>query len=84
MAARQIKLFQNLPYVLDLALPDYSLFPRVKREFASLTLTQDTFKKEWEGAIRSIKAEDFPEAFRRWFQRHEKCVAISGRYIEKI
>ncbi len=83
MAARQIKLIQNLPYALDLTLPNYSLFPRVKRELAGLMLTQDTFKKEWEGAVRSIEAVDFAEAFRSWFQRHEKCVAISGGYVEK-
>jgi hypothetical protein len=55
----------------------------VKRELAGLTLTQETFKKEWEGAVRSIAAADFAEAFRRWYERHEKCVAIGGGYVEK-
>jgi hypothetical protein len=74
LAARDIKLIEHPPYLLDLAPADYFLFPRVKRELAGLTLTQNTFKKEWEGAIRSITAADFAEAFRRWFQRHEKYV----------
>jgi hypothetical protein len=50
-----------------LAPADYFLFPRVKRELAGLTLTQDSFKKAWEGAVRSITAADFAEAFWRWF-----------------
>jgi hypothetical protein len=66
-----------------LAPADYFLFPRVKRELAGLTLTQDTFKKEWEGAVRSTTVADFAEAFQRWFQCHKKRVAISGGYIEK-
>jgi hypothetical protein len=66
-----------------LASADYFLFSRVKRELAGLTLTQDIFKKEWEGAVQSITAAVFPDAFRRWFQQHEKCVAISIGYVEK-
>jgi histone-lysine N-methyltransferase SETMAR len=82
-AARDMKLIEHLPYSPNLAPTDYFLFPRVKRELAGLTLTQDTFKKEWEGAVRSITTADFAEAFRRWFQRHKKCVLIGGGYVEK-
>jgi hypothetical protein len=49
LAARDVKLIEHPPYSPDLALADYFLFPRVKRELAGLTLTQETFKKEWEG-----------------------------------
>jgi hypothetical protein len=59
LAARDIKLIEHLPYLPDLEPADYFLFPRVKRELAGLTLTQDTFKKELEGAVRSITAADF-------------------------
>jgi histone-lysine N-methyltransferase SETMAR len=83
LAARDIKLIEHPPYLPDLAPADYFLFPRVKRELAGLTLTQDSFKKEWWGAVRIITAADFAEAFRRWFQRHKKCVSIGGGYIEK-
>ncbi len=67
LAARDIKLIEHLPYSPDLAPADYFLFPRVKRELEGLTLTQDSFKKAWEGAVRSITAADFAEAFWRWF-----------------
>ncbi len=62
---------------------NYFLFPRVKRELAGLTLTQDTFKKGLEGAVRSIMAADFAEAIWGWLQRHKKCVSIGGGYVEK-
>jgi histone-lysine N-methyltransferase SETMAR len=83
LAARDIKLIEHPPYSLDLAPADYFLFPRIKRQLAGLTLTQDSFKKEWEGAVRSITAAEFAEAFWRWFQQHEKCVLIGGGYVEK-
>jgi hypothetical protein len=46
-----------------LAPADYFLFPTIKRQLAGLTLTQDSFKKEWEGAVRSITAAEFAETF---------------------
>jgi hypothetical protein len=78
MVARDIKLSEHPPYPPDLAPATSS-----KRELASLTITQDMLKKEWEWAVRSIAAADFAEAFQRWFQCHEKCVAISDGYVEK-
>jgi hypothetical protein len=83
LVARNIMLIEHLPYLPDLARAVFFLIPKVKRELASLTLTQETFKKEWEGPVRSIAAADFAEAFHWWFQCHEKCVTVSGRYIEK-
>jgi hypothetical protein len=43
----------------------------VKRELAVLTLTQKTFKKEWERAEWIILAADFVEAFRKKYKRSE-------------
>ncbi len=54
---------EHPPYLQGLAPADYFLFPRVKRELAGLTLTHDTFRKEWEGAFWSITAVDFAKAF---------------------
>ncbi len=44
----------------------------MKRELAVLTLTQKTFKKEWEGAVWIILAADFVEAF----QQRYKCSEV--------
>jgi uncharacterized protein YukE len=55
----------------------------VKRELADKTLTQETLKKEWEGAVRTLLVADFASAFRRWYDHCEKCVNIAGGYVEK-
>ncbi len=55
----------------------------MKRELAGLTLTKETFKKEWEGAAKTLKVPDFATAFRRWIERCEKCIDISGPYVQK-
>jgi hypothetical protein len=71
MAARQFKVIEHLPYSPDLAPADFFLFPKVKRELAGLTLTKETFKKEWEGAAKTLKAA-------------EKCIDIAGSYLKKV
>jgi hypothetical protein len=55
----------------------------VKRELAGKSLTQDTLKKTWEGAVRTLLAADFATAFRCWYEHCEKCVNIAGGYVEK-
>jgi hypothetical protein len=69
MAARQFQVIDHPPYSPDLALVDFFVFSKVKRELASLILTKETFKKEWEGAARTLKAADFSAAFRHWYER---------------
>jgi hypothetical protein len=49
MTARQIKLVEHPPYLPDLAPVVHFLFLKAKRELAGFTLTQEKFKKEWEG-----------------------------------
>ncbi len=83
MAARQFKVIVHLPYSPDLAPADFFLFPKVMRELAGLTLTKETFKKEWEGAAKTLKAADFATAFRRWMERCKKCIDTAGSYFEK-
>jgi hypothetical protein len=61
MAAKQFQVLEHLPYSPDLALADFFLFPEVKKELACLTLTKETFKKEWEGAARTLKGADSPQ-----------------------
>jgi len=49
IAEKSIKTIAHPPYSPDLAPADF-LFSKVKSELAGKTLTQDTFKKSWEGA----------------------------------
>jgi hypothetical protein len=83
MAARQFKVIAHPPYSSDLALADFFLFPKVKRELASLTLTKETFKKEWEGATKTLKAADFAMAFRRWFDAAKNVSTLLGPTLKK-
>jgi hypothetical protein len=66
MAARQFQVTEHPPYSPDFAPAKFFLFPKVKREVAGLTFTKETFKKDWEGAARTLKAADFATAFSRW------------------
>jgi hypothetical protein len=33
--------------------------------------------------VRNIAEDEFAFAFRRWFERCEKCIRIRGDYVEK-
>jgi hypothetical protein len=39
-------------------------------------MTQEEFKKEWEGVLRGVSREEFAKAFVHWFERCEKCIRI--------
>jgi [histone H3]-lysine36 N-dimethyltransferase SETMAR len=78
-----IQVLPHPPYSPDLAPADFFLFPKVKEHLADITLTQDTLRSTWERAIRTITAEGFAAAYRRWLQRKKKCVHIGGVYVEK-
>jgi hypothetical protein len=54
----------------------------VKEALAGTTLDQDSLKTAWEGVVRTITADDFATAFRRWFERAEKCIRIGGDFVE--
>jgi hypothetical protein len=59
------------------------MFQRVKEELAGRSPDEGTLKTTWEGVTRNIAAEEFATAFRRWYEHCEKCVRISGGYVEK-
>jgi [histone H3]-lysine36 N-dimethyltransferase SETMAR len=83
LAARGVQVLQHPPYSPDLAPADFFLFPKLKNHLAGKTITAQSFKKEWEGAVRTLSAADFADAFQQWHRRCEKCVAIGGSYVEK-
>lgn len=82
-AAHAIQLLEHAPYSPDLAPADFFLFTRVKELLAGTTIAADGVKQAWEGVTRTIAPEEFAAAFRRWFERSEKCVQIGGNYVEK-
>jgi histone-lysine N-methyltransferase SETMAR len=74
LVAHDVQVLRHPPYSPDLAPADFFLFRRVKEELAGVC----TLKKEWEGVMRSISAEEFATAFRRWFEHCQKCIEIGG------
>ncbi len=78
MGARDIKLIEHLPYSPDLAPADFFLFPKVKRELAG-----SPSPRIHSSGCAKYHCGGLHQAFWQWFQRHEKCVAISSRYVEK-
>jgi hypothetical protein len=67
----------------ELAPANFFLFPRVKRDLAGQTLTQEALKKQLEGAVRTLFEADFAMAFRLWCQHHKKCVKIADAMSRK-
>jgi coproporphyrinogen III oxidase len=84
MAARQFHVIEHLPCSSDLALADFFLFPKVKRELADLTLTpRDLQEGVGGGHIRTLKAANFTTAFELWHECCEKFIDIVSSYVEK-
>jgi len=83
MAVKQFQVIEHPLYSPDLAPADFFLFPEIKKQLAGKSLTQQSFKKEWEGAARNLNAYDFSYAFRRWYEHWENCIRICGGYVEK-
>ena len=83
LTAKAFTVLEHPPYSPDLAPADFFLFRRVKEELSGLTLSQESLKKTWEGVIRTIADEEFAFAFRRWYERCQKCIHIGGGYVEK-
>jgi len=69
LAKKRIKLLSHPPYSPDLTPADYFLFPKLKKELAGFTMTQEEFKKEWEGVLRRGSREELAKAFVRWYER---------------
>ena len=77
------KMIKHPPYLPDLVCADYFLFPKVKSALAGMYLTQETFKKEWKGVIRTIRKEGLTMASQRWLERCNKCINVEDNYAEK-
>ena len=77
-----IQLLDHPPNSPDLAPADLFLFSKLKRELAGITMMQEEFKKKWEGVLRTLSKDDFARAFTRWLESFEKCIRISGGYVE--
>jgi hypothetical protein len=69
LAKKRIKLLSHPPYSPDLAPADYFLFPQLKKDLAGITMTQEEFKKDWEGVLRGVRGRS---------SRRPSCGSTSG------
>ena len=72
---------RSIQYVLDISPTDFFLFTKVDEQLAGLSFAQESLKKTWVGVSKSITAETFAVAFRRWFEWRKKCVCIGGDHV---
>jgi hypothetical protein len=68
LAIKSIKRLSHPPYSPDLTPVNYFLFPKLKKELAGFTMTQEEFKKDWEGVLRRVSREEFAKAFVQWYE----------------
>ncbi len=66
---KRIKLLSHPPYSPDLISADNFLFPKLKKELAGFTMTQEKFKKEREGVLRIVSRDEFAKAFVGWYEQ---------------
>jgi hypothetical protein len=48
------------------------------------TFSQDEFKMKWKGVTKTLTADDFAVAFKRWLQRCKKIVCIAVGMLKKM
>ena len=63
LAKNHIQLLEHSPYSPDLTPANFFLFPKLIRELAGITMTQEHFKNKWEGVLRALSKDDFVRAF---------------------
>ena len=52
----------------------------MKTDLAGNYMDKDSFKVTWDGVIRDINLEEFNMAYRKWPNRHAKCLEFEGNY----
>ena len=60
------------------------MFLKAKELLSGLSLTQESPKKTGVGVSKTVTAETFAAAIRRWFEGREKGVRIGSDNAEKI
>jgi hypothetical protein len=73
----------NPPYSPDLALCDFTLFPKLKMKLKGRCFeTVSDFRRESQAVLDSIKENDFHGAFETWEKRWDHCIHSQGDYFD--
>ena len=74
-----IKTVPHPPYSLDLAPCDFWLFPKLRGcRYERIEELKEAVTK----VIDTLTQEDFHGAFKKLFERYNKCIATGGDYNE--
>ena len=74
-----IKTLPQPPYSSDLALCDICLFPKLRGyRYETIEEMKETVMQ----VIDTLTQEDFDRAFQKLLERHNKCIAARGDYLE--
>jgi hypothetical protein len=74
---------QQPPYLPDLALCDFFLFPRLKKVLKGNQFeATEGIKRNLMKTLLGILKEEFAKCFQQWQKRWAKCVAAEGSYVE--
>ena len=74
-----IKTVRHPPYSPDLAPGDFWLFPKLR---GCRYETIEEMKEAVTKVIDTLTQEDFHEAFQKFLERYNKCIAAGGYYFE--
>ena len=83
LAQRKVTVLDHPPYLPDLALADYFLFPKVKshlkgRLFDSISDIQ----KAVTNTLNTIAKDDFYKEIQKLYDRENLCLLLEGMYVE--
>ena len=78
-----IKIVPHPPYSTEIAPCDFWLFPKHKEKLRGCrNETTEEMKETVTKVIDTLTQEDFPEAFQKLLERHNKCIAARRDFFE--
>ncbi|GFV28195.1 mariner Mos1 transposase [Trichonephila clavipes] len=81
-AKSNVCLLNHPPYSPDLALCDYSLFPKLKMKKGCYFEDISTLQVDSTHALQAIPQSDLQQAFDSSINRYNKCIEAGGSYFE--
>jgi hypothetical protein len=85
LASKSLYVIHHLPYLSDLALGDFFLFPKVKlalkgKCFSHIRNIQLNVTEQ----LKGVSLQDFQRAFKDLYKRSQHCVELAGNYNESL
>jgi hypothetical protein len=82
-STKQITVLEHPAYSTDLALSDYSRFPKIKEILKGRHFDDtDDISSNTTAALKAIPQNQFQNCFEGWTRRWHRCIASQGEYFE--